>query len=168
MSASIITTTSSAAATAAPGIPSEARATRSMGAAAGALVAGAAALLALAMDAPLLALGLPAATVAGFWLGPQVRSSGAIAAPAVAMGALTVLLADALLVAGAGGLSLLETGRVVDTSLANAIGGGLFLFLIGLIVVGSPMLAITIPCGLIWAAVVRRFAADVRPHRDGS
>jgi hypothetical protein len=97
-----------------------------MGAAAGALVAGAAALLALAMDAPLLALGLPAATVAGFWLGPQVRSSGAIAAPAVGMGALTVLLADALLVAGAGGLSLLEAGRGVDTSLANAIAGGLF------------------------------------------
>src|SRR3954469_5923320 len=100
MNASIITALPTPLAAPARTVPAGVRATRRSGVMAGAEVAVAATLVAMLFGAPYLALGIPAAMVTGFWLGPRVRSPGPIVGVGLRMAALTVVVADAMLVVG--------------------------------------------------------------------
>lgn len=136
----------------------DARPSRGLGAGVGAVVAGAVALVAALLGAPFLALGIPAATVSGWWLGPGIRPTEGIAGAALKMATSTVILADAMLMAGWAVGSLARMDPLGGTSITNMIAGSVFLFVAGLFIVGIPMLLVTIPCGLVWAALVRRAA----------
>ena len=124
------------------------------GAAVGFSIAFVATLIGFGFDAPFLALGIPAATIAGWRLGPKVTSSGGVVGMAVAMGVATVAVADALVVVGSLGLSSASGG----TDLLATIGGGVVVWSIGFVVVGIPMMILTIPCGVVWAVLVGALA----------
>lgn len=138
------------------GLAPEGRASRRLGAAVGAAVAGTVALIAAPLGAPFLALGIPAATVSGWWLGPGVRTTEGIAGSSLKMAAATVILADAMLMTGSAVVNFIVVDPFGGTSITNLIAGSVFLFAAGLVIVGIPMLLVTIPCGLAWAALVRR------------
>jgi hypothetical protein len=114
----------------------------------------------LAAGVPLLALGIPAAAVAGGIVGPRVRPDRGVVGVGLAMAVLTVLVADTIVVGGLGLAGL--AGSSPDASLISAAVGALFLWTVGLIVVGIPALAVTIPCGLAWAALARRRTGAAR------
>lgn len=140
------------------GVALDGRPSRGLGAGVGVVVAGAAALVAALLGAPFLALGIPAATVSGWWLGPGIRPTETIAGSALKMAAATVILADAMLMAGSAVVNLVHMDPFGGTSITNLISGSVFMFVAGLFIVGIPMLLVTIPCGLVWAALVRRAA----------
>lgn len=123
-----------------------------------AVVAG---LIGLGFEAPLLLLGIPAATVAGWILGPTVKPANGIGGISVAMAVVTVAIADALVILalGVGSLTSSSTGGLDPLA---AIAGAVILWGIGFVVVGIPMLFITVPCGLVWAVVVRMLARRAR------
>ena len=97
------------------------------------------------------ALGIPSAAISGWLIGPAIRSDGDIFGPAMGMALLPIAIADALF--------LLRPDMTTATG-ADAIAPLLFGWLLGLIVIGFPMLIVTIPCAAIWALLVRRL---VRP-----
>jgi hypothetical protein len=123
-----------------------------------AFVAG---LIGLGFRAPLLLLGIPAATVAGWFLGPTVNAASGIGGLSVAMAVVTVGIADALVVLG-GAVGSLTSSSTSGLDPLTAIAGAVFLWVVGLVVVGIPMLVITVPCGLAWAVVVRMLARRPR------
>ena len=122
-----------------------------------AFVAG---LIGLGFEVPFLLLGIPAATVAGGFLGPKVPPSGGVAGVAVGMALLTTAIADALVVIASAVSS--SASSFGPTEPWSAVVGGLALWVIGLVVVGIPMLIITAPCGLVWAVLVRALARGPR------
>jgi hypothetical protein len=130
------------------------------GAAVGFSIAFVAGLIGLAFEAPFLLLGIPAATVAGWFLGPAVRPDGGMADPAIGMAVMTIAIADALVVAVSAVASLASSFGGIDP--LTAVARGLALWGIGLVIVGIPMLVITVPCGLAWAALVRVLARRPR------
>jgi len=89
----------------------------------------------------------------------NTMSSEDIVGIAVAMAATTVALTDALVVSGSAISAVVGADRFGGPSLAEALAGSVFIWGIGLIVVGIPMLLVTVPCGLVWARFVRRLAA---------
>jgi hypothetical protein len=99
-----------------------------------------------------LGLGIPAAAIAGWLLGPSVWSGGRLAGPTLGMGMLTVAIADALFVLGA--------TATPSEAAAGAIGRYVALWVVGLVLVGIPMLFVTVPCGLLWAFIMRKLARD--------
>jgi hypothetical protein len=122
-----------------------------------AFVAG---LIGFGFEAPFLLLGIPAATVAGGFLGPKVPLSGGVAGVAVGMALLTTAIADALVVVPSAVAS--SASSFGPTEPLSAVVSGLALWVIGLVIVGIPMLVITAPCGLVWAVLVRALARRAR------
>ena len=129
---------------------------RMTGASVALVIAGTVALVAAMMAAPVLFVGVPAAGLAGWILGPRVERAGT-AEVGAAMGAATVVIADTLVVGGAA----MASGST-NWDLVGRVGGGVAIWAIGLGIVGLPMLAITIPCGIVWAFGVRRVARSMR------
>jgi hypothetical protein len=123
-----------------------------------AVVAG---LIGLGLEAPFLLLGIPAATAAGWFFGPMVRPTGGVADLGIGMAVVTIAIADALVVAvsSVGSLASSSFGGIDPLS---AVARGLALWGIGLVIVGIPMLTITVPCGLVWAVLVRMLARRPR------
>ena len=130
---------------------------RSRGALVGGSVAVIAALVGLAFGAPFLGLGIPAAVIGGWLVGPRVRAAGGVIGPALAMAVVTVAVADTLVVAV---LAIVAAGGASTTSILNAFGASIFLWFAGLVTVGIPMLFITVPCGLVWSLMSRRLARE--------
>jgi hypothetical protein len=150
------------------------RASRILGAGVAAVIAVAAALIAAGLNGGwLFALGIPAATVSGWALGPSVRNVAWPLGATMGMAALTVALADAIAVA-----TIISSGGGYATDGVDPISATAFIpvasaviWLFGFIVVGLPALAITIPCAAIWSLVVRsliRRAVGVRHVDQGS
>ena len=133
------------------------RGSRWSGAAVGFSVAFVAALIAFGFDAPFLALGIPAATIAGWMLGPQISAADGVLGMSVAMGVVTVAVADALVVIASAAASLVFGGSLV------LVAGSLLLWVVGFVIYGLPMMAITVPCGVIWAELVRALARENGP-----
>ena len=131
------------------------------GAAAGFSIAFVAGMIGLGFGAPFLLLGIPAATAAGWFFGPMVRPGGGVADAAFCMAVLTTAIADALVVVVSALASTAATSFGGIDPLATVLGA-LALWGIGLVIVGIPMLAITLPCGLAWAMVVRMLARRPR------
>jgi hypothetical protein len=123
-----------------------------------AFVAG---LIGLGFETPALLIGIPAATVAGWFLGPKVPLGGAVAGVAVGMAILTTGIADALVVVPSVVASS-ASSSVGGIDPLGAVAGGLAFWGIGLVFVGIPMLIVTVPCGLVWAVLVRRLASPAR------
>jgi hypothetical protein len=122
-----------------------------------AFVAG---LIGLGFETPVLLIGIPAATVAGWFLGPKVPVSGGLAGVAAGMAILTIAIADALVVVPSMVASASSSYGPSDP--LSAVTSGLALWGIGLVFVGIPMLIVTVPCGLVWAVLVRRLAGRAR------
>lgn len=99
--------------------------------------------------------------MAGWILGPTVKPANGIGGISVAMAVVTVAIADALVILalGVGSLTSSSTGGLDPLA---AIAGAVILWGIGFVVVGIPMLFITVPCGLVWAVVVRMLARRAR------
>lgn len=135
------------------------RANRSLGAGAAAAIAVAATLIGAGLNGGwFLALGIPAATLCGWFLGPGVRGDGWPLRPTIAMATLTIGLADALAVVPA----MISSGGGYATQGVDPISAAAFvllasvvIWLLGLIVLGLLSLAVTIPCAVIWALLVR-------------
>jgi hypothetical protein len=125
------------------------------GAAIGCSIAFVAGLVGLGFEVPFLLLGIPAATVAGWFLGPRVAADGGVAGMAVAMAVVTISTADAMLVTA---LGLTSVGAGLVQGLATA----MLAWALGMVFVGIPMLVITVPCGLVWAMLVRMLARRSR------
>jgi hypothetical protein len=123
-------------------------------------IAFAAGLIGLGFEAPFLLLGIPAATAAGWFLGPKLPPSGGLAGVAIGMAVLTTAIADALVVVPSAVASLSSSFGGIDPLTAGA--GALASWGIGLVIVGIPMLIITAPCGLVWAVLVRTLARRAR------
>jgi hypothetical protein len=137
------------------------------GATVGVSIAIVAAAAALALGSPFIAAGIPAAALAGWIVGPQIRPGDGFVGASIAMTALTTALADAVIV-GVLVAAMFMSGSPTHTSIPAALGGSLVLWGLGLVFVGIPMLLVTVPCGLIWAGVVRRLARradDAEPGR---
>jgi hypothetical protein len=133
-----------------------AAASRWLGAGVGFSIAFVAGLIGLGFGAPFLLIGIPSATVAGWFFGRNVRASGGVAGGAIGMAILTIAIADALVVVPTAIASASSSYGSSDP--LSAVMGGLALWGIGLVFVGIPMLIITAPCGLVWAVLVRTLA----------
>jgi hypothetical protein len=132
---------------------------RMLGGGVAAVVAIAATLIAATLNGGwFLALGIPAASVTGWYLGPGVRSDCLPLRPTIGMATLTIGLTDAFAVvatmlrwdggyAGQGADLISATAFILYTSVVT--------WLLGLIVVGLLSLAVTIPCAVLWALIVR-------------
>jgi hypothetical protein len=129
------------------------------GAAVAASVAFIAALVGLGVGAPFLLIGIPAATIAGWRLGPKVRPAGGVAGMTVAMAVVTIASADALFVIAA--------VASTDTGLLNGIVPAMLWWAAGFVVVGIPMMTVVVPCALVWAVVVQRLARGNRHVAPG-
>jgi hypothetical protein len=101
-------------------------------------------------------LGSPAAALAGWIVGPRIRPGKGFVGAALAMAILTTVVADAIIVLV--WVTTTMASGATSTPIATALGGSLVLWGLGLVFVGIPMLLVTVPCGLIWAAFVRRSA----------
>lgn len=117
-------------------------------------------------------LGLPAATVLGHRLAGRVveadRRGAAVVGSGLAIG--TVLVTDALVVAAlvaefmadsvgqVAGRDAIELGARLAADLATSIVTALYLYLAGALIVGGPMLALTVPAAMVWAIAVRFLA----------
>jgi hypothetical protein len=123
-----------------------------------AFVAG---LIGLSFETPVLLIGIPAATVAGWFLGPKVPLGGGVAGVAIGMAVLTTAIADALVVVPTVVASA-ASSSVGGIDPLGAVAGGLAFWGLGLVFVGIPILIITVPCGLVWAVLVRRLAGRAR------
>jgi hypothetical protein len=127
--------------------------TRPVGAAVASAIAIVAAFVTYAIGhSDFLGLGVPAAAIAGWLLGPSVWRGGGLAGPTLGMGMLTVAIADALFVLGA--------TATPSEAAAGAIGRYVALWVVGLVLVGIPMLIVTVPCGLLWVFIMRKLARD--------
>jgi hypothetical protein len=122
-----------------------------------AFVAG---LIGLGFGTPVLLIGIPAATVAGWFLGPKIPPSGGLAGVAAGMAILTIAIADALVVVPSTVISASSSYGASDP--LSAVTSGLALWAIGLVFVGIPTLIVTVPCGFVWAVLVRRLAGRAR------
>ena len=135
------------------------RASRVLGGGAAAVVAIAATLIAAGLNGGwFLALGIPSATVIGWFFGPSVRSDGWPIRPTIAMATLTIGLADALAVVPAmvnSGGGYASQGADPISATAFVLLASLVTWFLGLIVVGLLSLGVTIPCAVIWALLVR-------------
>jgi hypothetical protein len=120
-------------------------------------IAGIAGLVGTGLGAPFLLLGIPAAMAAGWVLAPRVGPSTDLAGLGAAMGGLTVVLADTMLMVGAAAASLDSNGDMPRDLVAGVIGMTFF-WMVGLLVVGLPVLILTIPCGVLWVFLVRRLS----------
>jgi hypothetical protein len=104
---------------------------------------------------PFLVLGLPAAAVAGVVLGPSIRAREPVAGVVVAMATLSIgvgygIVVGSMIVDAAAGSSGLGFGPgSVWTGIA-------YVAMLGLMIVGVPMLLVTVPCAMVWGFVVRR------------
>jgi hypothetical protein len=98
--------------------------------------------------------GTPAAGIAGVWLGPKIRSRSSIAVTAVSMALLTIVLAEIVVCAWA--ITAPGLDRLATADAGSLMVGTIYLAMIGLVIVGIPMLMVTVPCGLAWAWIVRR------------
>jgi len=105
------------------------------------------------VDFPFLGIGIPAAALIGALVGPSIRARGGVGSAVLAMATLTIAVADAFLVLGIW-IAALFSGSSGSDFLA-AIAGAVALWLIGLIVVGVPMLLVTTPCAFVWAWILR-------------
>jgi len=135
------------------------RASRSLGAGTAVAVAVAATLIGASLNGGwFLALGIPAAALSGWFIGPAIQGDGWPLRPTIAMATLTIGFADALAVvatmirwdggyAAQGVDAISATAFILFTSVVT--------WLLGLIVVGLLSLAVTIPCAVIWALLVR-------------
>ena len=122
-----------------------------------AFVAG---LIGLGFETPVLLIGIPAATVAGWFLGPKIPPIGGLAGVAAGMAILSIAIADALVVVPSTVTSASSSYGASDP--LSAVTSGLALWGIGLVFVGIPMLIVTVPCGFVWAVLVRRLAGRAR------
>jgi hypothetical protein len=118
------------------------------------------------------AIGCPGTTVLAWRMAPKVIAAtrGGAFAMAVALAIGAILVADALVVGGilvgaaveAVRSSSLDGAAISAVGLVGGMVGGaamgIFLFLVGAIVVGIPVSVIVMPAALIWAAVVRHLA----------
>ena|SRR6266487_6823379 len=120
------------------------------GAAVAASVAFVAALIGLGFGAPLLLIGIPAATIAGWRLGPKVPPAGGVAGMGTAMAVVTIAIADALFVIPV----IASTG----TDLLNGIAAAMLWWVVGFAIVGIPIMTVVVPCALVWTVVVQRLA----------
>ncbi|HTG42194.1 MAG TPA: hypothetical protein VK697_11345 [Methylomirabilota bacterium] len=128
-------------------------ASRPVGAAVACAIAVVAAFLGFAISqSGFLGVGVPAAAIAGWFLGPSIRTGGGLFGPAFGMAIVTIAIADGLFIVGAAGNS--------GGAASEAIWGYLGLWAIGLLIVGIPMLILTVPCALVWAFIVRKLARD--------
>jgi hypothetical protein len=118
-------------------------------------------LIGLGFEVPFFLIGIPAATVAGWFLGPKIPPSGGLGGVAIGMALLTTAIADALVVVPAVVASSANSS-VGGIDPLGAVAGGLAFWAIGLVIIGIPMLAITAPCGLLWAVLVRRLTGRAR------
>lgn len=130
------------------------RGTRMLGAVVAVAIAAVPAFLGLVLGrSPFLAAGLPAAAIVGALLGPSVRAREPIAGLVVGMATLTIGVADVVvmlwLIAQA---SLAPSGA----SLGSATFGIGYVGVLGLFIVGIPMLLVTTPCAIVWGYAVRR------------
>jgi hypothetical protein len=115
-------------------------------------------LIGLGFDQPLLLIGIPAATIAGWRLGPRIRPTGDLISMTVAMSFATVAIADTLVVIPLGIGSSMSASAAGSIDPFRGIAASLFLWFFGFILVGVPMMIVTVPCGLLWAALVRKLA----------
>lgn len=107
------------------------------------------------------ALGIPAAAVSGWLLAPRIRTDRSPIGVILAMAALTIAIADAMVVIGLGVASAIAGGGPFgELAVLELIGGAIVFWLLGLIIVGILSLTVTIPCAAVWALVVRRLARD--------
>jgi hypothetical protein len=110
-----------------------------------------------------MALGIPAATVSGWLLAPRIRSDRRPFGTILSMAALTISIADAMVVIGFGVASVVggsvPFGDVgVLELLASAAVFAVVTWLLGMILVGILSLFVTIPCATVWALIVRKLA----------
>ena len=115
----------------------------------------------LAAPAPGLGLsfvlaGIPAAATAGWIMGPRTRQSEGFVA-ALTMAILTTALADAMIVIVRVAPTV-ASGGADATSIGTALAGVVVLWGLAVAFVGIPMLFITVPCGLVWSVLTRRWA----------
>ncbi len=125
------------------------------------------------------AVGMPGTVVLAYRLAPSMATADRLAAVwlAVRLSFETILIADALTIAGIG---LLLLASVVGTpssgspgvDVAGAIGAiigltfyGVLVFLVALLLVGVPAALVVLPAALIWSVVIRsagrRRSADI-------
>jgi hypothetical protein len=135
------------------------RASRWSGAAVGFSVAFVAALIGFGFDARFLVLGVPAATIAGWILGPKVGPADGLLGMSVAMGVVTIAVADALAVTASAALSVAYGG----IGLLPMIAGWVFVWAAGFVIYGLPIMAVTVPCGMIWVVLVRALGRESGP-----
>jgi hypothetical protein len=151
---------------AAPIVPAVRRGGRAQGAIVAAAVAIAATILGIVIGQVWgMALGIPAATVSGWWLAPRIRTDRAPIGVMFSMAALTIALADAMAVLGlfvgatiAGTGPAGGTGQFGELALLQLIGGAILFWLLGLILVGILSLLVVVPCAAAWAYIVRKLA----------
>ena len=115
-------------------------------------------LVGLGFEQPFLLVGIPAATIAGWRLGRRIRPTGGLIEVALAMAVATVAIADALVVIPLGIGSSMAAGEAGSFDVFRGLAASLFLWFFGFILVGVPMMVVTFPCGLLWAALVRKLA----------
>jgi hypothetical protein len=112
-------------------------------------------------------VGFPGTTFLAWRMGARVATATRAGAAGIALGLTveTILIADALVVvlvvisSSIGSFDSLTVDGGA-TFLATLFGGavfGLFMFLIGAVVVGIPVALVVVPAALIWAALVRYF-----------
>jgi hypothetical protein len=119
--------------------------------------------------------GLPATTFFAWKLGPGVADADRSGAAARAFGltVATILVSDALVVVlligaaavGMAGFGLGVTATDALTIILAALGEGIFVYLIGAVVVGIPVSVVVFPAALVWAAIVRLVVRRVSPAR---
>ncbi|MFL5725999.1 MAG: hypothetical protein ACJ77F_06635 [Chloroflexota bacterium] len=130
------------------------RGTTLLGAAVGAVLAVVATLVGASLTgSSFLAVGIPAATIVAGAAGPWVHERHWNGGPMLLVATATVALADCFVVAGML-INALSSPSPVPDPMTTA-GGALTMWVIGLVIVGLPMLVITTPCAIVWALVVR-------------
>jgi hypothetical protein len=107
------------------------------------------------IDIPVGLTGAIPAALIGAWLGPHAAGrdwrSAVWTVPALAMG--VVLLSDALVVAGLVGEEVV--GHHADPAVLVAVP---ILYIYGLVLVGLPMLVLTVPAAVAWFLSLRLWA----------
>jgi hypothetical protein len=110
-----------------------------------------------------MALGIPAATLSGWLLAPRIRTDRRPFGTILSMAALTIAIADAMVVLGFGVASVVggsvPFGDVgVLELVASAAVFAVVTWLLGMILVGIISLFVTVPCAAVWALLVRKLA----------
>jgi hypothetical protein len=128
--------------------------------------------LAIALVAAVAATGLgafvlmaaPGTALVGAWLAPALEAAPRrrVLTRGIAMGLATMLAADAAVTVVSIGAGLANSASEGAQGLVQVVVGIPFLFVVGAIVVGPFALAVTVPAGIAWAAVVRAALARAR------